>query len=242
MPQAIEIQAVSKRYGQLQALDQVSFTVAPGEFFALLGPNGAGKTTLISAMAGLSRPDSGSIRIMGHDVVGDFRAARKALGVVPQELVFDPFLSVRETLRFQSGYFGLARNDDWIDELLFAGPGRQGAQQYARAVRRHEAPGDGGAGAGAPPAGHRAGRTHRRCRRGTAPELVGVRAGTEPRRPHHRADHALPGRSRGLVFAHRDAEKGRLLALESRTSCWRTARAAKWRCCCPASCRRRCKQ
>ena len=77
MPQAIEIQAVSKRYGQLQALDQVSFTVAPGEFFALLGPNGAGKTTLISAMAGLSRPDSGSIRIMGHDVVGDFRAARK---------------------------------------------------------------------------------------------------------------------------------------------------------------------
>ncbi|WP_374419775.1 ABC transporter ATP-binding protein [Chromobacterium sp.] len=119
MPQAIEIQAVSKRYGQLQALDQVSFTVAPGEFFALLGPNGAGKTTLISAMAGLSRPDSGGIRIMGHDVVGDFRAARKALGVVPQELVFDPFLSVRETLRFQSGYFGLARNDDWIDELLF---------------------------------------------------------------------------------------------------------------------------
>ncbi|ERE20346.1 ABC transporter ATP-binding protein [Pseudogulbenkiania ferrooxidans EGD-HP2] len=119
MSHAIEIEAVSKRYGQLQALDRVSFAVEPGEFFALLGPNGAGKTTLISALAGLARPDSGSIRVMGHDVVRDFRDARRALGVVPQELVFDPFLSVRETLRFQSGYFGLARNEAWIDELLF---------------------------------------------------------------------------------------------------------------------------
>ncbi|CUA87114.1 MULTISPECIES: ABC transporter ATP-binding protein [Gulbenkiania] len=116
---AIEIQSVSKRYGAFTALDNVSFTVEPGEFFALLGPNGAGKTTLISAMAGLSRPSEGRIRIMNHDVVDDFRAARMSLGVVPQELVFDPFLSVRETLRFQSGYFGLARNDAWIDELLF---------------------------------------------------------------------------------------------------------------------------
>ncbi|MEN6081842.1 ABC transporter ATP-binding protein [Chromobacterium piscinae] len=119
MSHAIEIEAFSKRYGQLQALDRVSFAVEPGEFFALLGPNGAGKTTLISALAGLARPDSGSIRVMGRDVVRDFRDARRALGVVPQELVFDPFLSVRETLRFQSGYFGLARNEAWIDELLF---------------------------------------------------------------------------------------------------------------------------
>ncbi|POZ62884.1 ABC transporter ATP-binding protein [Chromobacterium alticapitis] len=119
MSHAIEIEAVSKRYGQLQALDKVSFSVEPGEFFALLGPNGAGKTTLISALAGLARPDSGRIRVMGHDVVADFKQARRALGVVPQELVFDPFLSVRETLRFQSGYFGLGRNEAWIDELLF---------------------------------------------------------------------------------------------------------------------------
>ena len=118
MPSAIEIQAVSKRYGALQALDDVSFRVEAGEFFALLGPNGAGKTTLISAMAGLSRPDSGSSRILGHDVVRDFRAARMSLGVVPQELVFDPFFNVREALRFQSGYFGVKNNDDWIDELL----------------------------------------------------------------------------------------------------------------------------
>ena len=118
MPSAIRIDQVSKQFGDLTALDSVSFTVEPGEFFALLGPNGAGKTTLISAMAGLSRPSRGSIQIMGHDVVTESRAARMSLGVVPQELVFDPFLSVRETLRFQSGYFGLTRNDDWIDELL----------------------------------------------------------------------------------------------------------------------------
>ncbi|SMF55971.1 ABC transporter ATP-binding protein [Pseudogulbenkiania subflava] len=119
MVPAIDISAVSRRFGQLQALDNVSFRVEPGEFFALLGPNGAGKTTLISAMAGLTRPDSGTIRIMGHDVVSDYKAARQSLGVVPQELVFDPFLTVRETLRFQSGYFGLTRNDAWLDELLF---------------------------------------------------------------------------------------------------------------------------
>jgi ABC-2 type transport system ATP-binding protein len=118
MPSAIAIQSVSKQFGPLKALDNVSFTVEPGEFFALLGPNGAGKTTLISALAGLTHPSSGSIRIMDHDVRRDFRAARRSLGVVPQELVFDPFLSVRETLRFQSGYFGLTRNDSWIDELL----------------------------------------------------------------------------------------------------------------------------
>lgn len=119
MPSAITIQSVSKHFGDLTALDHVSFTVEPGEFFALLGPNGAGKTTLISALAGLTRPESGSIQVMGHDVQGDFRAARQNLGVVPQELVFDPFLSVRETLTFQSGYFGLTRNSAWIDELLF---------------------------------------------------------------------------------------------------------------------------
>ncbi len=118
MTHAISIESVSKRFGSLQALDSVSFTVAQGEFFALLGPNGAGKTTLISAMAGLSRPDSGHIRIMGHDTVTSARQARMTLGVVPQELVFDPFFSVREALVFQSGYFGIRHNDAWIDELL----------------------------------------------------------------------------------------------------------------------------
>jgi ABC-2 type transport system ATP-binding protein len=119
---AIAFQSVSKSYpsprGPLQALDSVSFDIEPGEFFGLLGPNGAGKTTLISILAGLSRPTSGSVRVHGHDVQADYAAARRQLGVVPQELVFDPFFTVREALRIQSGYFGVKNNDAWIDELL----------------------------------------------------------------------------------------------------------------------------
>jgi ABC-2 type transport system ATP-binding protein len=115
---AIEVTALTKRYAGLTALDAIDLSVAQGEFFGLLGPNGAGKTTLISIVAGLARATSGHVRVMGHDVVGAFRAARRNLGVVPQELVFDPFFTVRETLRIQSGYFGLSRNDAWIDEVM----------------------------------------------------------------------------------------------------------------------------
>ncbi len=118
MTAAVEVVDVSRRYGSVRALDGVSLSVAQGEFFGLLGPNGAGKTTLISVLAGLIRADRGSVRILGHDVIADFRAARRSLGVVPQELVFDPFFSVRETLQFQAGYFGLRRQDAWIDEIL----------------------------------------------------------------------------------------------------------------------------
>ena len=103
---AIEVSALTKRYALATALDAVDLTVAAGEFFGLLGPNGAGKTTLISIVAGLTRATSGHVRVMGHDVVQSFRAARRSLGVVPQELVFDPFFTVREMLRIQSGYFG----------------------------------------------------------------------------------------------------------------------------------------
>jgi ABC-2 type transport system ATP-binding protein len=115
---AIQINSVSKRYGSLVALDRVDLAITQGEFFGLLGPNGAGKTTLISIIAGLVRASSGSVAIMGHDVVDDFRAARLSVGVVPQELAFDPFFTVRETLAFQSGYFGLRGNEAWIDEVL----------------------------------------------------------------------------------------------------------------------------
>ena len=104
--------------GSLKALDGVSFQIEPGEFFGLLGPNGAGKTTLISVLAGLARASAGRVSVMGHDVVTDYASARKALGIVPQELVFDPFFSVRETLVIQSGYFGVRNNGAWIDELL----------------------------------------------------------------------------------------------------------------------------
>ncbi|MCL5060076.1 MAG: ABC transporter ATP-binding protein [Candidatus Thermoplasmatota archaeon] len=115
---AIRVGELRKRFRTTQALDGVSLDIQPGEFFGLLGPNGAGKTTLISILAGLVRADSGHAAIMGHDVVRDYRQARRALGVVPQELVYDPFFNVRETLRIQSGYFGLRRNDGWIDEIM----------------------------------------------------------------------------------------------------------------------------
>src|SRR5512143_4113928 len=115
---AIRVSDLRKRFRTTQALDGVSLDIQPGEFFGLLGPNGAGKTTLISILAGLTRADSGSAAVMGHDVVRDYRQARRALGVVPQELVYDPFFNVRETLRIQSGYFGLKHNDGWIDEIM----------------------------------------------------------------------------------------------------------------------------
>jgi len=120
---AVRFSAVAKTYRrgtgpEVQALAGVSFDIEPGEFFGLLGPNGAGKTSLISILAGLSRASSGRVSVLGHDVVDDYAAARKCLGIVPQELVFDPFFSVRETLKIQSGYFGVKHNDAWIDELL----------------------------------------------------------------------------------------------------------------------------
>lgn len=115
---AIKIDSISKRFGDLQALNQVSFTIEQGEFFGLLGPNGAGKSTLINVLSGLLRADSGSISVLGSDVQSGYRQARMNLGVVPQEVVMDPFFTVRETLQFQSGYFGINDNHLWIDELL----------------------------------------------------------------------------------------------------------------------------
>lgn len=118
MASAVEVSQVCKCFGSVQAVDHVSLHIEQGEFFGLLGPNGAGKTTLISLLAGLARPDSGHLSILGHDVISRYRESRRLLGVVPQELVFDPFFTVRETLRLQSGYFGLRRNDAWIDEVM----------------------------------------------------------------------------------------------------------------------------
>ena len=118
MTAAVEARGVHKRYGAVTALAGVTLAVGEGEFFGLLGPNGAGKTTLISALGGLVRADAGALSVMGHDVRGDYRAARRAVGIVPQEIVFDPFFTVRETLEIQSGYFGLRANGRWIDELL----------------------------------------------------------------------------------------------------------------------------
>ena len=118
MAPAIEVRDVEKHYGALHALAGVSLSIETGEIFGLLGPNGAGKTTLISIVAGLTLASAGSVKVMGADVVADYRRARRMLGVVPQELVFDPFFTVRETLVFQSGYFGLRHNGDWVDEIM----------------------------------------------------------------------------------------------------------------------------
>ena len=114
----LRVNGLSVDFDGFKALSDVDLAVERGELRFLIGPNGAGKTTLISILAGLTRADTGTARIMGHDVVTDYRRARRALGVVPQELVFDPFFTVRETLRIQSGYFGLRANDAWIDEIL----------------------------------------------------------------------------------------------------------------------------
>ena len=115
---AIAIDCVEKRFGSLQALGGVSIQIKQGEFFGLLGPNGAGKSTLINILSGLLRADAGTISVLGSDVRKNYRRARSLLGVVPQEVVVDPFFTVRETLQFQSGYFGIKNNDVWIDELL----------------------------------------------------------------------------------------------------------------------------
>ncbi len=117
---AVETEALTKRYPKVEALRGLSLRIEPGEIFALLGPNGAGKTTWISIVCGLVRPTSGTARVLGHDVVRDALAARRAIGLVPQEINFDPFFKVREVLRFQMGYYGLRPDDARIDEVLAA--------------------------------------------------------------------------------------------------------------------------
>lgn len=118
MTAAIEVKKVCKYFGSFCALDHIDLEIREGEFFALLGPNGAGKTTLINTIAGLAIADRGSIHVMGNHVVHQYRQARGQLGVVPQELVFDPFFTVRETMAIQSGYYGISKNTAWINEII----------------------------------------------------------------------------------------------------------------------------
>ncbi len=115
---AIEVRGVSKRYGAVQALDGITLAIPRGELFGLLGPNGAGKSTLINILTGLVRRSAGEARIFGYDVDRDYRITRSLLGAVPQELIYDHFFTVRQTLKIQSGYYGVTRNDSWIEELL----------------------------------------------------------------------------------------------------------------------------
>lgn len=119
IPPAVAVCSVHKYFGKLHALRGIDFEIKKGEFFGLLGPNGAGKSTLINIMSGLSRASAGNIAILGYDVVRNYRQTRSLLGMVPQELVYDPFFTVRELLTIQSGYFGLGTsNRAWIEELI----------------------------------------------------------------------------------------------------------------------------
>src|SRR5512142_3181707 len=118
MEPVVTIRGVSKRFGAFTALGGVDLDIRAGEIFALLGPNGAGKTTLISIIAGLLRASAGTVRVLGKDVVRDYRETRRAIGLVPQELNFDPFFTVEETLRFQAGYFGVRLGEERLVEIL----------------------------------------------------------------------------------------------------------------------------
>jgi ABC-2 type transport system ATP-binding protein len=113
MPEpALQITELVKRYPTgTEALKRVSLDIAPGEFFGLLGPNGAGKSTLIHCTTGLAQPTSGDIRIFGHDAIDHYQEARIAVGLAPQELNIDWFLTVEETLDYHGGYFGMHKRD-----------------------------------------------------------------------------------------------------------------------------------
>jgi ABC-2 type transport system ATP-binding protein len=120
MEPVVQIRGLEKRYGEVTALAGVDLDIQPGEIFGLLGPNGAGKTTLISVVTGLVRATAGQVRVLGRDVVRDYTFTRRAVGLVPQELNFDPFFTVEEALRFQAGYFGVRLGEERLEELLGA--------------------------------------------------------------------------------------------------------------------------
>jgi ABC-2 type transport system ATP-binding protein len=116
----VQLRHLAKRYGEVVALAGVDLDIVEGEIFGLLGPNGAGKTTLISIVAGLARASAGTATVLGHDVVRDYRFTRRAVGLVPQEINFDPFFTVEEALHFQAGYFGLRLSEARVVEILGA--------------------------------------------------------------------------------------------------------------------------
>lgn len=110
-PNAISIQNLTKKYGELTAVNNLSLEVKEGEFFGFLGPNGAGKTTTINSVVGLVNFQQGNIDVFGHDVVRDFRNARKFIGLSPQEFNFDRYLTVQDILAYQAGYYGIKKRD-----------------------------------------------------------------------------------------------------------------------------------
>jgi len=140
--QALEIDRLVKRYRAFTAVDGISLGVEEGEFFGLLGPNGAGKTTTISAIVGLARITSGAIRLFGHDVERDWRAARATVGLAPQEYNFDRYLNIRDVLIYQAGYYGLRgpavtrRADDLLERFDLTSKAKQPFTRLSGGMKR----------------------------------------------------------------------------------------------------------
>src|SRR5438045_7066714 len=132
---AIRIESLCKTYaGGKRALDGVSFDVPRGQIFGLLGPNGAGKSTLINILAGLVVKTSGGVDIWGFDIEEHPRNAKRAIGIVPQEIIFDPFFTPRETLEIQAGLYGVPKSERHSDELLAAMHLTDKANAYSRTL------------------------------------------------------------------------------------------------------------
>ena len=139
---ALRVAGLTKRYGDYVAVDGVSLEVEAGDFFGFLGPNGAGKTTTINSIVGLAQIDGGRIEVFGHDVVGDWRAARRLVGLAPQEYNFDRYLSIRDVLVFQAGYYGLrprevrARADDLLERFGLSSKAGQTFMKLSGGMKR----------------------------------------------------------------------------------------------------------
>ncbi|HET6895761.1 MAG TPA: ABC transporter ATP-binding protein [Candidatus Baltobacteraceae bacterium] len=139
---AIELSHIVKRYADFTAVDDISLRVDAGDFFGFLGPNGAGKTTTINAIVGLARLTAGSIKVFGHDTVSDWRAARRLVGLAPQEYNFDRYLSIRDILIYQAGYFGLkprevaARADLLLERFGLASKAKQDYMKLSGGMKR----------------------------------------------------------------------------------------------------------
>ncbi len=204
-PAAIAIQDLSKTYqGGKRALDGVTFDVPRGQIFGLLGPNGAGKSTLINILAGLVNKTGGKVSIWGFDIDAHPRNAKASIGIVNQEIIFDPFFTPKETLEIQAGLYGVARDQFDAMELLRAVHLEDKADAYSHALGRHEAPADGGQGDGAFAAGAGARRADRGRGRRAAPAALGLCAPAQPARGDGGADHSLSRGSRAIVRPDRD--------------------------------------